>query len=305
MSAKELCAMLITRSLKDLTEDEEEIVVDYLEDMGISVDLDAKPRDLCVSLLEKTMEKELGKRVPISAYANSLISKKQVEKEEKAKQQKKKEIQERRAKEQRVLEQKSLPGCVASDFLSKNLFKLQVDPSVGIMDLSDGTSQYSAVISLSEDLYTSIFTNFSNPIIEIISSKGKKGYARLAEPHGEDSNTVYISPLVAFLLDVGQKDGAFLKLCSSIPDIAQAKFTFYGSRKELDEILPLLIEKLPSVINAFSYLFLGMLLMTNINGKEVYVRVDGLTDFDERPIFAGLIPFAEGDLPFEIEPDLN
>ena len=34
-NAKELCAMLITRSLKDLNEDEEEIVVDYLEKLRI------------------------------------------------------------------------------------------------------------------------------------------------------------------------------------------------------------------------------------------------------------------------------
>ena len=41
MSAKSLCAMLITRSLKDLTEEEEEIVADYLHDMGVSVRCDA------------------------------------------------------------------------------------------------------------------------------------------------------------------------------------------------------------------------------------------------------------------------
>ena len=109
--------------------------------------------------------------------------------------------------------------------------------------------------------------------------------------------------MVAFLLDIGQRDGGFLKLCSSMPDIAKAKFTFYGSREELDGVLQKLIEKLPSVINAFSYLSLGMILMTNIDGKEIHVRVDGLTDFDERPIFAGLIPFGSGDLPFDIEAD--
>lgn len=61
-SAKELCALLITRGLKELNEEEEEVVVDYLEDIGVEVDLDAKPRDLCVALLEKVMTKDLGKK---------------------------------------------------------------------------------------------------------------------------------------------------------------------------------------------------------------------------------------------------
>jgi hypothetical protein len=77
-SAKELCALLITRALKDLGEEEEEVVVDYLESIGVEVDLDMKPRDMCIALLEKTMVKELGKKVPMTAYANSLIKPKEV-----------------------------------------------------------------------------------------------------------------------------------------------------------------------------------------------------------------------------------
>lgn len=38
-NAKELCAMLITRSLKDLNDEEEEIVVDYLEKLKIKTKL--------------------------------------------------------------------------------------------------------------------------------------------------------------------------------------------------------------------------------------------------------------------------
>ena len=57
MSAKQLCAQLVTRALQDLTEEEEEVVVDYLESAGISVDLDANPRELCTLLLEKLCKK--------------------------------------------------------------------------------------------------------------------------------------------------------------------------------------------------------------------------------------------------------
>ena len=44
--------------------------------------------------------------------------------------------------------------------------------------------------------------------------------------------------------------------------------------------------------------------IVKINGREIEVRVDKLEDTDLRPIFAGLIPFSEGDLPFEITPDI-
>ena len=46
-----------------------------------------------------------------------------------------------------------------------------------------------------------------------------------------------------------------------------------------------------------------MVLKTKINGKEIEVRVDKLEDKDDRPIFAGLIPFEVTDLPFEIVAD--
>ncbi len=44
-----------------------------------------------------------------------------------------------------------------------------------------------------------------------------------------------------------------------------------------------------------------MVLLTMLNGKKVEVRVDELLDDDERPVFVGLVPFGETDLPFEID----
>lgn len=306
MSAKELCAMLITRSLKDLNDDEEEIVVDYLESIGIEVGLEMKPKEMCLVLLEKTMQKELGRKVPISAYANSLIEKKSEETQKKKELYNKREIEDKRKQTERKLEKTQLPGCVPTNLpiLSKGLYDLVIDPDLGIVQLNDGTSQYSAVVSLSENLYNSIFSQLSNPILELSTSKGYKSYARIGDIHNESANTIYISPLVAHILNVSGKDGAFLRLCTSLPEISKAKFTYYGSETELDKILRELIKKLPSVVNAFSYLSLGMILLTNINNKEVKIRVDGLIDSNERPIFAGLIPFAETDLPFEIDYDL-
>jgi len=305
-SAKELCAILITRSLKDLNEDEEEIVVDYLEDIGIDVDLDTKPKELCLTLLEKSMQKDLGKKVPISAYANSLIGKKQEEAEKKKELYKKKQLEDKRKKTVRELEKKSsvLPGCVVApeDILSKNLYDLRVDENLGIMSLSDGTAQYSAVVSLPASLYSEIFLNYENPVLEITTSKGYKGYARLAEPN--TGNLVLVSPLVAAILNFKDREGAFLKLCMYLPAISKVGFTFYGSQTELNNILEELINKVPSVVNAFSYLSLGMVLTTEINGKNIEIRVDKLEDVDETPIFAGLVAFGESDLPFEIEADI-
>jgi len=301
-NAKELCAMLITRSLKDLNEDEEEIVVDYLEDLGIETDLDTKPKDLCYTLLTKIKDE----RVPLTAYANSILSKEKEKVIEKKKEIQEKDLVRKRFGEQKKLETTKLPGCVPSEdnIFSKNLYTLKSDPRVGIVNLNDGTAQYSSLISLSSDLYTKIFLDYSNPVIEITNSKGNKAYTRVGEPHDGSSELILVSPLISTLLNFKNVDGGFVRLCIHLPEISKVDFTFYGNKMELDEILPSLITKLPSVINAFSYLSLGMVLKTKINGREIEVRVDKLEDTDLRPIFAGLIPFSEGDLPFEITPDI-
>ena len=104
------------------------------------------------------------------------------------------------------------------------------------------------------------------------------------------------------------KEGGFLKLCISLPEIKKIDFTFYGGEKELNENLKVIIEKVPNLINAFSYLSLGMVLTLDLAAegspaKEIQIRVDSLFDEDERPLFAGIIPFGLSNLPFDIKPD--
>ena len=307
-SAKELCAMLITRALKDLNEDEEEIVVDYLEKIGVKTKLTTKPRELCTLLLEKTMEKEHGKSIPLTAYANSVLNKEVAAATQKQKIIKEVDVKLRRSKSQKELENLSsrLPGCLISEnnVFSRNLYNLIIDPELGIVNLDDGSSQYAAMISVSQRLYEAIFTVNEMPIIEIRTNKGFKAYAKIATPHEGNDTDVYISPLIAYILNIKDTGVAFLQLCVSLPQISHVKFTYYGNREQLDKILSSLIIKLPAVVNAFSYLSLGMILTTVIDGQEVEVRVDALRDEDERPIFAGILPFAETNLPFEIDPDL-
>ena len=311
-NAKELCAMLITRSLKDLNEVEEEIVVDYLEKLRIKTKLSMKPRELCTLLLEKAMEKDYGKegakKIPISAYANSLLVKEKTMTETKQKIIKETDVKIKRTKSQKNLENlgQKLPGCLISDqnLFSRNLYTLVIDPDLGIVNLQDGTSQYTAVISVSQRLYGEIFTVNEAPIVEIRSNKGGKAYAKISFPHDEGDDIVYVSPLISYILNMEGNGAAFLTLCTSLPEISHVKFTFYGDRKELDMILKDLIVKLPSVVNALSYLSLGMILTTTVNGKNVEVRVDSLTDVYDTPIFAGILKSGEGDLPFEIDPDL-
>ena len=313
-SAKELCAMLITRAIKDLGEDEEEVVVDYLESIGVEVDLDMKPRDMCVALLEKTMVKELGKKVPMTAYANSLI--KPVEK--KVENFAEKELErkrEQRRKARLELEKKAgvLPGCILAgeNPLKKTLYDFQVDEELGIIPNGTGF-QYSAAISLSNNLYDKIFLEYENPVVELLTAKGFRGYSRVTAPHSGADNLVYVSPLIASLLNFDKREGGFLKLCISLPEIKKVDFTFYGNNTELQENLKTIIEKVPYTINAFSYLSLGMILTVdlaaegsqNVEPKEVQLRVDALFDSDDRPLFAGILPFAESEIPFEIKPDL-
>ena len=309
-NAKELCAMLITRSLQDLTEDEEEVVVDYLEKLRIRTTVDMKPRQLCTLLLEKIIEKEYptAKNIPITAYAHQLLQKETTTKTEKQQIVKTQDVKIRRSKSQKDLENmaQKLPGCSVSqaNIFSRNLYELRSHPELGIVNLEDATSQYTAVISVSLDLYERIFLANETPIIEIRTNKGFRAYAKIALPHEEGDNIVYISPLIALILDVRDVGYAFLQLCTSLPEINHVKFTFYGNQEELNSVLKDLMVKLPSVINAFSYLSLGMVLTTDINGKQVEVRVDSLTDNRDRPVFSGLLPFQESDLPFDIVPDL-
>ena len=306
-SAKELCAMLITRSLKELTEEEEDVVVDYLEDIGIDVDLDTKSKELCLMLLEKSMEQEIGRKVPISAYANSLISKEAARKTQKESSKEKQELFRKRKSVEKELQElgKNLPGCVVSNppIFSKTLYDIDVDPNLGIQKLGDGSSQYISLVSISENLYSQVFLTLTNPVLEITTSQGYKSYARIGQPHPGPDNLIYVSPLVGTLLNLKGTDGGLVKLCSSLPEIGKVEFTYYGKKDDLDKLLPILRSKLPNVINAFSYLSLGMILVTDVNGKEIQIRVDRLENTSGTPIFAGLLPFGETDLPFEIFTD--
>lgn len=90
----------------------------------------------------------------------------------------------------------------------------------------------------------------------------------------------------------------------ALPEIHKVGFTFYGKSDELKEIEVLLSKKLQSVVEAFSYLSLGIVLTTEINGKTVEVRVDRLEDGGETPIFAGIVPLGVNEFPFEIVSDI-
>jgi hypothetical protein len=312
VNAKEICARYITRKQKELSEDEEEIIVDYLEGNKIKVRLDEKPRDLCIKVLEFNMKKEKidPQRVPITAYANNLLGKEaeiQTKKSEEDLIRKEKEEKERQVRDkEKILKEKAkrLPGCVPDEdnILNKGIYELQVDPELGITFLSDNTTQYAAVISFNNNLYNKIFLNHNNPIIELNSNTGFKSYARVAEPHQYQNEVIYISPLVATSLNIKDKGGAFIKLCMYLPEVKKVKFS-YLNKDQLNEILPELIEKIPTVINAFSYLSLGMILKFPLSnsGKEVKIQVNELLDGNGEEISVGLIPFGEGDLPFEIE----
>jgi hypothetical protein len=173
------------------------------------------------------------------------------------------------------------------------------------MQLSSGESQYTATVSLPMALYEKIFSAERNPVLEITTNKGNRGYARIGEPHADSPSTIFISPLVAMSLNVTDTGSAFLKLCSSLSTIDHVEFTFYGDQARLDQLLDRLITALPEVVEAFSYLSLGMVLNTQIEGEKIEVRVDGLTSDAEQTIFAGLLPFGISNITFDITPDVE
>src|SRR5579883_550653 len=257
-NAKDLCSLLITRGLKELSEEEEEIVVDYLEEIGVKTSLRDKPKDLCMKLLEKMMIKEGKdpKKVPITAYANSLLGK--TENNEKTQMVKKidTEITRKKSREELERKAKNLPGCIPEEknIFGKQLYELIIDPDLGVIPLPNGGEQSSAVISVAQNLYNQIFNEYDNPVIEINTNKGYRSYARLAEAHDGDQNIILVSSLVADTLDMRGQTLAFLKLCVHLPQIKKIGFTFYGNKKELDQNLEYFTMELPPIINAFSYL---------------------------------------------------
>ena len=88
-----------------------------------------------------------------------------------------------------------------------------------------------------------------------------------------------------------------------MPTITGINFVYYGTQADLDNILSDLIPVLQKTVSAFSVLRLGMLIKTEVNNIEVYVRINGMEQ-NGTPIFAGKIPPGLTEIPFEITPDL-
>ncbi len=311
-SAKELCALLMTKGIKALDDDQEEIVYDYLYDhLGIEMDADTNERDLCQALLSKTIPPPPA-NLPRHAmagyqnrYYNSLLEGESVARDAKQKQiQARNLLRQRKDNEERLKNMDGrLPGCVKDqgNNLKAGVYDLVVDANLGIAHLTDGSTQYTAVVSIPSSVYQQILYNVENPTLQINTTTGYKGFAKIADFHSGPNNLLYISPLIARMLNVDQVGKAILNLCTSMPILSKVDFTYYGTQADLDQILPQLIVKLPSVINAFAYLSLGMVLQTEINGELVSVRVDGLEDNAEK-VFAGLLAAGESDLPFDVVP---
>jgi len=308
-SAQELCALLITRGVKSLSDDEEEIVVDYLDSIGIEVSLDDKPRDMCQTLLRKLMEEKSERPIPITAFANKILEKTQKDRtrkeetrnknrEEEAIRRRDVQIRTKRANDELGFDKlrNRLPGCQqANGVFNQNVYDIQVDYDLGLQPLSDGNYQYKSVISLPSDLISQVYGITDNPIVEIKVGR-TTAYARI---EGGSEDGIRISRLTSDILKLQEPFvQASLRLCSSMPTIQSVNFTYYGSREELDLILPNLINRLPETIEAFSYLSLGLILRT-----VVLVRVDQLIDTNGDPVFSGLLPFGVSDIPFDINPE--
>ena len=309
-NAKKLCSMLITRALKELNEDEEDVVVDYLYEIGVDVRQDQNSKQLCIALLEKTMKDEKGHLVPITAFANEILgsSNERVEKIEKVE----KKVDNRNKIETDLQSNKDdLTGCIVNDKMKNRqviddskFYEFQTDNSVGLMTSGPNSSIYTSGIALSQKKYETVFSHLENPILELYISKTKRAFARITNVHDRDDNLILISPLVSSILGAS-KGACHVRICNSLRKIGSIKFTFYGTKKELDENMAQILEEVPLTINAFSYLSLGLVINTELNsGKKISLRVDQLLDENNTPIFAGLIPFGLTDLPFDVEPDI-
>ncbi len=300
-SAKELCSLLITRGLSELTDEEEEIVVDYLENIGIEVELDDTPKQLCTSLLQKIMKDDIKRLVPITAYSNSLL-KLESEKQIKSNQQKmddrikrKEKIRYAKLEKKLISQHGDLPGCEISDNILP-MFQFIYDPILGI-----NNGILTSVVSVPDTMYTKIFKTLSNPTLEIITIEGRTVYVRIepSKNKNQSSNVIYMSGLVSQILNT-QNTYGYVKVCKSLPYISHIEFTYLGSEDQMNDDFEYLLKVLPSIVTSFSSLSLGMILRTLKDNRDIHVIVNGLSGDNNKPIFAGLLPFGETNIPFDI-----
>lgn len=318
-NAAEVCARLLTRALKELTEEQEELVTDYLYSIGINIEADISSRDMCLVLLEKLMIDEYGNKVPVTAFANNILEKAKKASEIRAQQVKAQQITYNRALKEKELKQQTgnMLGCEISNtnIFSKIPYKLVIDPTIrtDVNRAEEAEGAYSAVILLSTNLYNELLLNFDSPLLEIVTLKGARAYVRVQGTYesSNDDHVIHITPLVAEILELDpnvKSAQAFVKLCNALAEISFVEFRYYGTQEELNGVLQQIQEILPSIINRYSYLSLGMVFKLQIPDNigvlnQHEVRVDRIYDTNKDSIYAGIIPQGDVAIEFEIFPD--
>lgn len=311
MSAKEICAKLITRKLSQLSTDEMDEVYDFLDDKGYDINIDMSSRQLCTILMEDLMKDDSiskglsGKsRIPMTAFANKVLkdeNEKRLIKEEKMRLAR---IKRQRSEKKKELESQSrqLQGCRKNrGFLPNVMYNQVMDLDIGIFKSGD-QEYYGAFIQVPMQLYMKIFNEIDSPIIELKTNTGLMTYARIEGPHNGNNRLIKTSPLISNLLD--DKSTVTLNLCIDMPIIENINFLYYGSEEELNSVRRELSVKLPDILNRLASLNLGMELQVMLDSGLKTVLVDGLYDLENTLVFSGIFPLGESNIDFNISPDM-
>ena len=303
MEATELCAKFITRQIQELNPDDLDEILYVLDNRGHDVPIDTNPRQICSLLMEDIMKQEGVRGAPITGYAHKVIAEIEAKRIERdlRRIQAEKAAERKRKLDDLKSKQRILPGCTpdrSNIIKPPAVYSIILDPDLGMN--SDGS--YSSFVLVPSELYSNIFMNVNNPVLEIrhVSNRMDKNiysYARISGSHDFGDNYLVINPLVNNLLGGGDINKVTVKLCRNMPEIANITFTYYGNKEELGENLESLVERLPNIITNMNFLNLGM----EINVNDNVVRVDELISINGENIYSGIFPLGESDIPFEIE----
>lgn len=317
MSAKELCAKLITRKLSDLSPDEKEDVYYWLDDRGYDLNVDMSSRTLCSMLMQDLMKEEVEKednikegmgrsvRIPMTAYANKVLQEEKAKRKQREKLRKTQKIRQVRQQNVKELQNKivELPGCIRdnSGVIGQRKYLALTEPNVGLVN-SQGTEYTAAFVTVPQNMYGQIFDKSDNPILEITAGSGIKTHARIEGPHDGSDDIIFVSVLIAQILQ--SQTEVSLKLCVDMPIVKSINFTYYGTEKDLSKIEVELSEKLPEVINMLASLQLGMELQVALSSGIEKVLISELRDTQEREVYSAVLPLGLSEIPFEVKADI-
>lgn len=296
-NAQELCSELLLNITKNLTDEEEELVVDYLDNIGIEVDLDVEQNKMCRMLFD-SLTKKLPGRVPVQALANKILDDRKIRLGENVETKTEESLEERRDKISDQLLTSGKTTCVLdeSNIVPTNQMYKFITDELGITTESDYT-HYNAVVKLPIKLYEKIFFNVENPVLKITKFGGnhESTYVKINGYNDKFyTNESIVEPIE--ITDITDDYKNRIIIDKHTPYISHVKFIYYGDKKELNKNLLAIRNSLKE--NDVRSFRVGSTVLAD---KGYKFMVGSIKDENNRNVSIGRIKYDMDDIKFDIE----